>query len=153
MLLGADAAQPGREEDERDAAPGKETPDERAGPRGTPSAVGSEWRAHRPRMLADETLWADRRRRRRELFARGRHDHRLPGPERAGKTTTLRLLLGLAEPTAGEALVFAEVVQAVDQIVIIDRGQVVQSASLDALNAHGRTLEEAYLELIAGEAS
>jgi ABC-2 type transport system ATP-binding protein len=49
--------------------------------------------------------------------------------------------------------VLAEVAQTVDQIVIIDRGTVVQSASLDALTAHGRTLEDAYLELIAGEGS
>src|SRR5262249_14141397 len=37
------------------------------------------------------------------------------GPHGAGKTTTLRLLLGLAEPTACEALVFGRRYQELDQ--------------------------------------
>jgi ABC-2 type transport system ATP-binding protein len=49
--------------------------------------------------------------------------------------------------------VLAEVAQAVDQVVIIDRGQLVASAALDELTSRGRTLEDAYLELIGREAS
>jgi ABC-2 type transport system ATP-binding protein len=37
------------------------------------------------------------------------------GPNGAGKTTTLRLLLGLAEPTGGEALVYGQRYQDLDQ--------------------------------------
>jgi ABC-2 type transport system ATP-binding protein len=48
--------------------------------------------------------------------------------------------------------VLAEVAQTVDQIVIIDRGKIVRTASLDELTGAGRTLEDVYLELIAGEA-
>jgi ABC-2 type transport system ATP-binding protein len=47
----------------------------------------------------------------------------------------------------------AEIAQTADQIMIIDRGRLVKSASLDELTAHGRTLEDADLELIAQEAS
>jgi ABC-2 type transport system ATP-binding protein len=48
--------------------------------------------------------------------------------------------------------VLAEVAQTVDQIVIIDRGKIVRTGSLDELTGAGRTLEDAYLELIAREA-
>jgi ABC-2 type transport system ATP-binding protein len=47
--------------------------------------------------------------------------------------------------------VLAEVAQAVDQVVIIDRGRLVAIASLDELTGDGRTLEEAYLELTREE--
>ncbi len=43
--------------------------------------------------------------------------------------------------------VLAEVAQAVDQVMVIDRGRLVALASLDELTRGGRTLEEAYLEL------
>ena len=49
--------------------------------------------------------------------------------------------------------VLAEIAQTVDQIAIIDRGRLVRFSSLDALTAHGRTLEDAYLELIAAGTS
>jgi ABC-2 type transport system ATP-binding protein len=39
----------------------------------------------------------------------------------------------------------AEVAQAVDQVVIIDRGRLVTAARLDDLTRDGRTLEEIYL--------
>jgi ABC-2 type transport system ATP-binding protein len=41
----------------------------------------------------------------------------------------------------------AEVAQAVDQVVIIDRGRVVARAALDELTSGDRSLEDAYLEL------
>jgi ABC-2 type transport system ATP-binding protein len=47
--------------------------------------------------------------------------------------------------------VLAEVAQAVDQVVIIDRGQLVAIAAIDELTGGGRTLEDAYLELTKGE--
>jgi ABC-2 type transport system ATP-binding protein len=49
--------------------------------------------------------------------------------------------------------VLAEVAQAVDQVVIIDRGRLIASAPLGELTTGGRTLEDAYLEVIGGEVS
>jgi ABC-2 type transport system ATP-binding protein len=45
----------------------------------------------------------------------------------------------------------AEVAQAVDQVVIIDRGRLVAISALDELIKGRRTLEDAYLELTKGE--
>jgi len=47
----------------------------------------------------------------------------------------------------------AEVAQTVDQVVIINRGRRVASGRLDQLTGRGKTLEDAYLELTAREAS
>jgi len=58
---------------------------------------------------------------------------------------------GLTVLVSSHAL--AEIAQTVDQIMIIDRGRVVRSASLGELTGQGRTLEDVYLELIAREAS
>jgi ABC-2 type transport system ATP-binding protein len=49
--------------------------------------------------------------------------------------------------------VLGEVAQAVDQVIIIDRGRVVAAARLDELTAAGQTLEDVYLELTAREVS
>ncbi len=49
--------------------------------------------------------------------------------------------------------VLAEVAQAVDQVMIIDRGRLVAAARLDELTAGGQTLEEVYLGLTARTAS
>jgi ABC-2 type transport system ATP-binding protein len=49
--------------------------------------------------------------------------------------------------------VLAEVAQAVDQVVVIDRGRLVAAATLDEITRGGRTLEDAYLALTAGEQS
>jgi ABC-2 type transport system ATP-binding protein len=49
--------------------------------------------------------------------------------------------------------VLAEVAQTVDQVVIIDRGHLLSTGTLAELTERGRTLEEVYLELTAGEAS
>ena len=49
--------------------------------------------------------------------------------------------------------VLAEVAQAVDQVVIIDRGRLVAIAPLRELTRGGRTLEDAYLGLTSGEMS
>jgi ABC-2 type transport system ATP-binding protein len=49
--------------------------------------------------------------------------------------------------------VLAEVAQTVDRVMIIDRGRLVASARLDELAGRGQTLEDAYLELTAGEPS
>ncbi|MGH3131141.1 MAG: ABC transporter ATP-binding protein [Gaiellaceae bacterium] len=49
--------------------------------------------------------------------------------------------------------VLAEVAQTVDEIVIIDRGHLLASGPLADLTQRGRTLEEVYLELTAGERS
>jgi ABC-2 type transport system ATP-binding protein len=45
----------------------------------------------------------------------------------------------------------AEVAQAVDQVVIIDRGRLTAIATIDELTEGGRTLEDAYLELTEGD--
>jgi ABC-2 type transport system ATP-binding protein len=49
--------------------------------------------------------------------------------------------------------VLAEVAQAVDQVVIIDRGRLAAIATLDELTSGRRTLEDAYLALTGGEMS
>ncbi len=47
----------------------------------------------------------------------------------------------------------AEVAQTVDHVVILSRGRQVASERLDELTGRGKTLEDTYLELTAGEAS
>jgi ABC-2 type transport system ATP-binding protein len=47
----------------------------------------------------------------------------------------------------------AEVAQTVDEVMILNRGRRVASGRLDELVVEGRTLEDAYLELTASEAS
>ena len=47
----------------------------------------------------------------------------------------------------------AEVAQAVDRVMIIDRGRLAAAARLDELTGAGRTLEEVYLGLTAGGAA
>jgi ABC-2 type transport system ATP-binding protein len=49
--------------------------------------------------------------------------------------------------------VLAEVAQTVDQVMIIDRGRLRTTGPLSDLTDGGRTLEDVYLELTAGEAS
>ena len=49
--------------------------------------------------------------------------------------------------------VLAEVEQTVDQVLIIDRGRLVTTASLAELTDRNQTLEDVYLELTAGVAS
>jgi ABC-2 type transport system ATP-binding protein len=49
--------------------------------------------------------------------------------------------------------VLAEVAQTVDQIIVINRGRIVATDPLAELTDNGRTLENAYLELTASEAS
>ncbi len=47
----------------------------------------------------------------------------------------------------------AEVAQTVDRVLIIDHGRLLASGRLDELTRDGRTLEDVYLELTAGETS
>jgi ABC-2 type transport system ATP-binding protein len=47
----------------------------------------------------------------------------------------------------------AEVAQTVDRVLIIDHGRLLASGRLDELTREGRTLEDVYLELTAGEAA
>jgi len=49
--------------------------------------------------------------------------------------------------------VLAEIAQTVDQVIVIDRGRIVRAASLGELTANGRSLEDAYIDLIACESS
>jgi ABC-2 type transport system ATP-binding protein len=69
----------------------------------------------------------------------------------------LRTFLRRFAERGGAALVashvLAEVAQAVDQVVIIDRGRLIAIAAIDELTSQGRTLEDAYLELTSGEMS
>jgi ABC-2 type transport system ATP-binding protein len=48
--------------------------------------------------------------------------------------------------------ILAEVAQTVDRIVIIDRGHLRASGTLDELTERGRTLEDVYLQLTRGGA-
>jgi ABC-2 type transport system ATP-binding protein len=78
------------------------------------------------------------------------------GLDPAGVRWLRTFLRGFAEQ-GGTVLVashvLAEVAQAVDQVVIIDRGRLVAAAALDELTAGGRTLEDVYLELTMGVGS
>jgi ABC-2 type transport system ATP-binding protein len=47
----------------------------------------------------------------------------------------------------------AEIAQTVDQVLIIDRGRRIASGRIDELTGGGKTLEDTYLELTAGESS
>jgi ABC-2 type transport system ATP-binding protein len=49
--------------------------------------------------------------------------------------------------------VLAEISQMADRVVIVDRGRLVHDGALDELAARGRTLEEAYLELVGRDAA
>ncbi|HEY4976378.1 MAG TPA: ATP-binding cassette domain-containing protein [Gaiellaceae bacterium] len=49
--------------------------------------------------------------------------------------------------------VLAEVAQTVDQVIVINRGRIVANDPLTEITDNGRTLENAYLELTASEAS
>ena len=49
--------------------------------------------------------------------------------------------------------ILAEVAQTVDEVVILNRGRRVASGRLEELTAHGKNLEDTYLELTAGEPS
>jgi ABC-2 type transport system ATP-binding protein len=75
------------------------------------------------------------------------------GLDPAGLHWLRRFLRGFAEQ-GGTALVsshiLAEVAQTVDQIVIIDRGQLRASGMLAELTEQGRTLEDVYLGLTGG---
>jgi ABC-2 type transport system ATP-binding protein len=46
----------------------------------------------------------------------------------------------------------AEVAQTVDRVLVIGRGRLLAAGRLDELTGEARTLEDAYLELTAGEA-
>jgi ABC-2 type transport system ATP-binding protein len=65
----------------------------------------------------------------------------------------LRIFLRRFAEQGGTVLVashvLAEVAQAVDQVVIIDRGRLLAIAPVGELTYNGRTLEDAYIELTA----
>jgi ABC-2 type transport system ATP-binding protein len=72
------------------------------------------------------------------------------GLDPAGMRWLRRFLRGFAAQ-GGTVLVsshgLAELAQTVDELVIIDRGRLVATGSLDALTVGGRSLEDVYLEL------
>jgi ABC-2 type transport system ATP-binding protein len=75
------------------------------------------------------------------------------GLDPAGIHWLRRFLRGFAAE-GGTVLVsshgLAELAQTVDELVIIDRGRLVATGSLDALTAGGRSLEDVYLDLTGG---
>ena len=75
------------------------------------------------------------------------------GLDPAGMHWLRRFLRGFAAD-GGTVLVsshgLAELAQTVDDLVIIDRGRLVATASLDELTAGGQSLEDVYLELTGG---
>ena len=78
------------------------------------------------------------------------------GLDPAGVHWLRRFLRGFAEE-GGTVIVashlLAEVAQAVDQVVVIDRGRLTTISTLGELTKGGRTLEDAYLELTEGDMS
>jgi ABC-2 type transport system ATP-binding protein len=67
--------------------------------------------------------------------------------------TFLRRFAGAGGAVLVASHVLAEVAQAVDQVLVIDRGRLVAVVTLDELTRGGRTLEDAYLALTGGEQS
>jgi ABC-2 type transport system ATP-binding protein len=67
--------------------------------------------------------------------------------------TFLQTLAAQGRTVLVSSHLLAEVAQTVDQVLIIDHGHLLTSGRLDELTADGRTLEDAYLELTAGEAT
>jgi ABC-2 type transport system ATP-binding protein len=78
------------------------------------------------------------------------------GLDPAGVRWLRRFLRGFAEQGGAVLIsshILAEVAQTVDEVVILNRGRRVASGRLDELTRRGKSLEDAYLELTAGEAS
>jgi ABC-2 type transport system ATP-binding protein len=78
------------------------------------------------------------------------------GLDPAGVRWLRRFLRGFAEQGGAVLMsshILAEVAQTVDEVVILNRGRRVASGRLDELTRRGKSLEDAYLELTAGEAS
>jgi ABC-2 type transport system ATP-binding protein len=67
--------------------------------------------------------------------------------------TFLRALAAESRTVLVSSHLLAEVAQTVDQVLIIDHGRLLASGRLDELTRGGRTLEDVYLELTAGETS
>ena len=67
--------------------------------------------------------------------------------------TFLQTLAAKGRTVLVSSHLLAEVAQTVDQVVIIDRGRLLVSGSLDELTRGGQTLEDVYLELTAGGSS
>jgi ABC-2 type transport system ATP-binding protein len=65
----------------------------------------------------------------------------------------LRLFAEQGRTVLVSSHMLAEVAQTVDEVVILNRGRQVASGRLDELTGRGKTLEDAYLELTAKEAS
>jgi len=67
--------------------------------------------------------------------------------------TFLQTLAGEGRTVLVSSHLLAEVAQTVDRVLIIDHGRLLAGGRLDELTSAGRTLEDVYLELTAGEAS
>jgi len=67
--------------------------------------------------------------------------------------TFLRTFAAQGRAVLVSSHLLAEVAQTVDRVLIIDHGKLLASGRLDELTNLGRTLEDVYLELTAGEAS
>jgi ABC-2 type transport system ATP-binding protein len=67
--------------------------------------------------------------------------------------TFLQDLAGQGRTVLVSSHLLAEVAQTVDRVLIIDHGRLLASGRLDKLTNDGRSLEDVYLELTAGESS
>jgi ABC-2 type transport system ATP-binding protein len=63
--------------------------------------------------------------------------------------TFLRDLAAEGRTVLVSSHLLAEVAQTVDHVLIIDRGRLLADASLETIEAQGRSLEDVYLELTA----
>jgi len=65
--------------------------------------------------------------------------------------TFLQALAGQGRTVLVSSHLLAEVAQTVNRVLIIDRGRLLASGSLDELTSGGRSLEDVYLDLTEGE--